>query len=891
MSSDVEIVVSGKNQTQAGFNEAKRDAKKIDKEVVIKVKADADTKLAKAKVAELAASRQATVVQIDADVAKARAKIAELEKLRGTKTTIDVDAEVKLAQAKISALVARRERISLEMNTKPAEDNARRFGSVTRKELTQASQAILSAAGSAVQLAGGLASTQAGLVILAGLASTAVAASGALGVLAGAAAVAGVAVAAIKIGTSGLSAALKTSTADTGAASAANAKAASSATQVASAQKNLSRTYVDTSRANAQAARSVKDAEDELTQARKDATKAMRDQNAEARGGALDQRQAILDVKTATDELRAAQNDTSNSTQDIAQANLNLDKAKFALEQVTARNDDLAVAQKQSAAAGVEGSSQVLAAKRQLGDAIDAEAQTQEQSRRQIQDGQEQLAQAYKAAGAAAVGSASAADKALANLAPSARAVVETIKSLKPAWDDMRRTVQQKLFEGLAGDVRSLAGTYLPVLKSGLGGVATEFNGVAKSVVKMLRETANVKSVSTVMDSSRVATRNLGAAVAPLIQALLDIMAVGSQAFAELTGGAGSAAQRFADFIRNAKESGQLREWMQAGVDVFKEIGRILRDVVGIVVAVFSALQEGGAGVGGMLGPAIATIREFVESAKGQEVFRALGDAISRVATVVSTILKAAFEAIGPMLPPLLDSFAFLAETVMPQLLGVIQLVAPVLQAIAEFIQKNIDWIAPLVTAIGIWAAAQWLLNVALNANPIGVVIMAIGALIAVAALIVKHWEPIKKFFASVWDGITSGLKAAVNGAIWLLNGLIDGVNKIVYGINLVNPFNDIPYVPHVPYLARGGIAGGMAVVGERGAELVKLPQGSQVYGHSQSKSMVANGALGGGTGGGDRVVLELVSSGSRIDDLLVELLRGSIRVRGGNVQTVLGRT
>jgi len=36
-------------------------------------------------------------------------------------------------------------------------------------------------------------------------------------------------------------------------------------------------------------------------------------------------------------------------------------------------------------------------------------------------------------------------------------------------------------------------------------------------------------------------------------------------------------------------------------------------------------------------------------------------------------------------------------------------------------------------------------------------------------------------------------------------------------------------------------------------------------------------------------MVLEIRSGGSRLDDLLVELLRKSVRAKGGNVQVALG--
>ncbi|MFB4273026.1 hypothetical protein [Nonomuraea sp. GTA35] len=84
---------------------------------------------------------------------------------------------------------------------------------------------------------------------------------------------------------------------------------------------------------------------------------------------------------------------------------------------------------------------------------------------------------------------------------------------------------------------------------------------------------------------------------------------------------------------------------------------------------------------------------------------------------------------------------------------------------------------------------------------------------------------------------------------------------------------------------ATGGPAGGWTMVGERGAELVKLPFGSQVTSANQTAAMLASGAAPAPT------VIELRSSGSAIDDMLLQILRKAIRVRGGNVQLVLGRT
>lgn len=107
-------------------------------------------------------------------------------------------------------------------------------------------------------------------------------------------------------------------------------------------------------------------------------------------------------------------------------------------------------------------------------------------------------------------------------------------------------------------------------------------------------------------------------------------------------------------------------------------------------------------------------------------------------------------------------------------------------------------------------------------------------------------------FFANIGkgigEGIKNGVKSAVNFVIGLINGLIKGINFLIRGINLVNPFSDIPNVPSVPKLAKGGLVtdGGMAMVGERGRELVSLPAGARVTSNRDTESIMA-GSGGGG--------------------------------------------
>ncbi|MGY5048307.1 phage tail protein [Streptomyces sp. 900105755] len=105
---------------------------------------------------------------------------------------------------------------------------------------------------------------------------------------------------------------------------------------------------------------------------------------------------------------------------------------------------------------------------------------------------------------------------------------------------------------------------------------------------------------------------------------------------------------------------------------------------------------------------------------------------------------------------------------------------------------------------------------------------------------------------------------------------------------------------------ASGGVRGGLTWVGEHEPELLDLPAGARVWSGPDSRRKLAEAqapwasmlnsprraggpaAAAGGAGGVTRVEIEIRSSGSDEDELLLRRLRRAIRVRGGNVNVVL---
>ncbi|MFF0469327.1 hypothetical protein ACFYPX_18085 [Micromonospora zamorensis] len=207
------------------------------------------------------------------------------------------------------------------------------------------------------------------------------------------------------------------------------------------------------------------------------------------------------------------------------------------------------------------------------------------------------------------------------------------------------------------------------------------------------------------------------------------------------------------------------------------------------------------------------------------------------------------------------------------------------------------------------WGAVKWAFSAALQA--------IVGGFNSWWATMSGAWRAVGNFFASIgrtvagyfgtmstkiinagtsmlrwWQALPGKIKGALSGVFSpLWNGFKTALNRIIGGWNRLS-FTigggsfmgmSVPSAsfgtPDLPYLAKGGTIdrAGMAIVGERGPELVSLARGAQVTPLT-------------GRGNGGAVVIEVRSGGTAMDDLLVEMLRGAIKRRGGNVQTALGR-
>jgi hypothetical protein len=92
------------------------------------------------------------------------------------------------------------------------------------------------------------------------------------------------------------------------------------------------------------------------------------------------------------------------------------------------------------------------------------------------------------------------------------------------------------------------------------------------------------------------------------------------------------------------------------------------------------------------------------------------------------------------------------------------------------------------------WTAVQWLLNAAMTANPIGLVIAAIAALVVGIVLLWKHSETFRRIVLGTWQAVWGGIKKFVGFIVgfvkqhWkLLIAILLGPLGIIVGLVIKN--------------------------------------------------------------------------------------------------------
>lgn len=370
-------------------------------------------------------------------------------------------------------------------------------------------------------------------------------------------------------------------------------------------------------------------------------------------------------------------------------------------------------------------------------------------------------------------------------LAPSAQGFVASLRGMSGEYDRLRTAVQQRLFAGLDGEVRQTGQTLLTLGQNQLPAVAAGFNGMAVSALQAARTPFFTGSLTAIVGNTAAALANMRNTVANLLTGFTGLGSIGSQLLPQLGTAVDNVSARFAAWVQEGVRTGTIEASIRRALDTLRQLGAFVGEVIATFGTLFTTISQGmgtSAQPVQLLIDKVKMVHAALQSPEGQTALRMLGEAIAAV--------SAAFNAV---LPHVLSFVFALAQQALPVITSFANFVAEHSQMFAGLVIGIAGLVAGIkvaTTVIGIvrgamaaWAAAQVALNIVMAANPIGLVVVAIGLLVAAVVGCYQHFEGFRNVVDACWAGVKAAFNAGVEAVRTAATAVVNFVRSIPDGV------------------------------------------------------------------------------------------------------------
>ena len=365
------------------------------------------------------------------------------------------------------------------------------------------------------------------------------------------------------------------------------------------------------------------------------------------------------------------------------------------------------------------------------------------------------------------------------------KAAVEQSKAKLEEWAAKGEQSLKKLQSGMSGLGKGISAIGGPLVTGALGVLG---GGLAT----MLKENETLKaSLESVKSSLQGAFAPITTAVLPLVDTFAQTISGLARTVAPLLSGVlGGISGTIAGMLSGVDLSGLLTP-LTAGLDGILSLFSKLGQATGTWMQGLdlSGLAGSFAGLASAIGPVVQLAMGGLAWAWQNVLLPLSSWAIQSVAPAFFDLLSAAMQALNPIVEAFQPFAQFLWESFLQPLaewtggvvVSVIEGIVNGLTLFSAWISENMEMVQGIVTLVGSFAAAWVLVNTALAVwnvisliatagatalgaamalltSPVTIAILIIGALIAVVALLITHWDQVKQaggaalqFLQEIW--------------------------------------------------------------------------------------------------------------------------------------------
>lgn len=330
----------------------------------------------------------------------------------------------------------------------------------------------------------------------------------------------------------------------------------------------------------------------------------------------------------------------------------------------------------------------------------------------------------------------------IATMALGMEGLKRAAETAKPAFDTLRQSIASTLESGFTPVFQTLANTVLPGITDSLNGMAETMGGLAQRFTDVIASSQGMETINAVIGNIDRAFANLAPSIEPLTTGMMTLAQVGSDALTRFAGVINRFSTEFGAMVDRLASSGTLAAAFDG-----------LSAVVEPLLQLFLRLMEAGAGIMARMGEPLGQLLQTLG-----DLIMAMMPVLEQFTNVLIAMLIPAAQALIPVFETLTPVFNLVADA----LIAMAPVLGPVAVGIGALV-VSAKLLAPVIQGA---AVAFRVLNVVMRANPIGLIITLIAALVAG---IIWAWNNVDWFR----NGIITAWNAISTAAQWLWNSVL----------------------------------------------------------------------------------------------------------------------
>lgn len=361
---------------------------------------------------------------------------------------------------------------------------------------------------------------------------------------------------------------------------------------------------------------------------------------------------------------------------------------------------------------------------------------------------------------AVAEGDMEALNEAMAELAPSAQAMVTAIGSQKAAWDQLQGSVQQEMFAGLDQSFTNMANATMPTLQTGMTGVAGALNQAASGAMSFFATAEAQAGIQAAFSGASTLISSIAPGLGQATQGFLSMAQAAAPAMESVGAGLGGVLGGIGQAFTNTFASGTLTTLIDGFGQTLTGLGQGLQPLIeGIIGA--------GAQIAPVLGPLFASI--------GQAIGPVL-PMIGQMGAVLGGALTQAIQALAPALGPVVGALSSMLSAIAPILPVIAEVASGLLQALAPALTVLFDAIAPVIQQV-----ADLMMPIFRQLQPIlQQVAMQLGTALADA---ISQLAPILPPIIEVFAQLVSAIAPLLPQVVQLITSLLPPLVSIITAV------------------------------------------------------------------------------------------------------------